>query len=99
MSLEELLERADAISIHLPKTPETKGLIGAEQLAKSKRGVIIVNAARGGLIDEEALAEAVKEGQVGGAGIDVFMHRAHHREPVVQRSGHHRDAAPRCEHE
>ncbi|WP_418287496.1 phosphoglycerate dehydrogenase [Lentzea guizhouensis] len=72
VSLEELLERADAISIHLPKTPETKGLIGAEQLAKAKRGVIIVNAARGGLIDEEALAEAVKEGQVGGAGIDVF---------------------------
>ncbi|MEU4803561.1 phosphoglycerate dehydrogenase [Actinosynnema sp. NPDC023587] len=72
VSLEELLERADAISVHLPKTPETKGLIGAEQLAKAKRGVIIVNAARGGLIDEEALAEAVKEGQVGGAGIDVF---------------------------
>jgi D-3-phosphoglycerate dehydrogenase len=72
VTLEELLERADAISIHLPKTPETKGLIGAEQLAKAKRGVIIVNAARGGLIDEEALAEAVKEGQVGGAGIDVF---------------------------
>src|SRR5689334_20928021 len=72
VSLEELLERADAISIHLPKTPETKGLIGAEQLAKAKRGVIIVNAARGGLIDEEALAEAVKEGQVGGAGVDVF---------------------------
>ncbi|MGW4208636.1 phosphoglycerate dehydrogenase [Lentzea sp. NPDC004789] len=72
VTLEELLERADAISIHLPKTPETKGLIGAEQLAKAKRGVIIVNAARGGLIDEEALAEAVKEGQVGGAGVDVF---------------------------
>lgn len=72
VTLEELLERSDFISIHLPKTPETKGLIGAEQLAKAKRGVIIVNAARGGLVDEEALAEAVKEGQVGGAGIDVF---------------------------
>ncbi|ATE56928.1 MULTISPECIES: phosphoglycerate dehydrogenase [Actinosynnema] len=72
VSLEELLERADAISIHLPKTPETKGLIGAEQLAKTKRGVIVVNAARGGLIDEDALAEAVRSGQVGGAGIDVF---------------------------
>ncbi|ACU39824.1 phosphoglycerate dehydrogenase [Actinosynnema pretiosum subsp. pretiosum] len=72
VSLEELLERADAISIHLPKTPETKGLIGAEQLAKTKRGVIVVNAARGGLIDEDALAEAVQSGQVGGAGIDVF---------------------------
>jgi D-3-phosphoglycerate dehydrogenase len=72
VSLEELLERADAISIHLPKTPETKGLIGAEQLAKAKKGVLIINAARGGLIDEAALAEAVRSGQVGGAGIDVF---------------------------
>ncbi len=72
VSLDELLERADAISIHLPKTPETKGLIGAEQLAKVKQGVLIVNAARGGLIDESALAEAVREGRVGGAGVDVF---------------------------
>jgi D-3-phosphoglycerate dehydrogenase / 2-oxoglutarate reductase len=72
VSLDELLERADAISIHLPKTPETKGLIGKEALARTKKGVIIVNAARGGLIDEHALAEAVRGGHVGGAGIDVF---------------------------
>jgi D-3-phosphoglycerate dehydrogenase / 2-oxoglutarate reductase len=70
--LDELLSRADAISIHLPKTPETLGMIGAEQLAKTKPGVLIVNAARGGLVDEQALAEAVRTGQVGGAGIDVF---------------------------
>ncbi|MQA14150.1 MAG: phosphoglycerate dehydrogenase [Pseudonocardiaceae bacterium] len=72
VSLDELLSRADAISIHLPKTPETLGLIGAEQLAKTKQGVIVVNAARGGLVDEQALADAVRDGQVGGAGIDVF---------------------------
>lgn len=72
VSLDELLERADAISIHLPKTPETKGLIDAAALSKVKPGVIIVNAARGGLIDEDALAEAVREGRVGGAGVDVF---------------------------
>jgi D-3-phosphoglycerate dehydrogenase / 2-oxoglutarate reductase len=66
------LSRADAISIHLPKTPETLGLIGADQLGKTKPGVLIVNAARGGLVDEQALAEAVRSGQVGGAGIDVF---------------------------
>ncbi|RJQ81043.1 phosphoglycerate dehydrogenase [Pseudonocardiaceae bacterium YIM PH 21723] len=72
VTLDELLERADAISIHLPKTPETKGLIGAEQLARTKKGVLIVNAARGGLIDEQALADAVVAGQVGGAGIDVY---------------------------
>ena len=72
VDLDELLARADAVSIHLPKTAETLGLIGADQLAKTKPGVIIVNAARGGLVDESALADAVREGQVGGAGIDVF---------------------------
>ncbi|HJP78599.1 MAG TPA: phosphoglycerate dehydrogenase [Pseudonocardiaceae bacterium] len=72
VTLDELLARADTISIHLPKTAETKGLIGADQLAKVKPGVIIVNDARGGLIDEQALADAVREGRVGGAGIDVF---------------------------
>ncbi len=58
--------------MHLPKTPETAGLIGKEALAKTKPGVIIVNAARGGLIDEAALAEAIKSGHVRGAGLDVF---------------------------
>ncbi len=72
VSLDELLTRADAFSVHLPKTPETKGLIGAEQLARTKKGVIIVNAARGGLVDEQALADAVRSGQVGAAGIDVY---------------------------
>ncbi|OLF08752.1 phosphoglycerate dehydrogenase [Actinophytocola xinjiangensis] len=73
VELDELLSRADIISIHLPKTPETKGLIGTEQLARVKPGVLIVNAARGGLIDEDALAEALREGRVGGAGVDVFV--------------------------
>jgi D-3-phosphoglycerate dehydrogenase len=73
VSLDELLARADTISIHLPKTAETKGLIGKDQLAKVKPGVIIVNDARGGLVDEDALADALREGRVGGAGIDVFV--------------------------
>ncbi|TSE01027.1 phosphoglycerate dehydrogenase [Skermania sp. ID1734] len=72
VSLDELLERADLISVHLPKTPETKGLIGTEALAKTKKGVVIVNAARGGLIDEAALVEAIKSGHVRAAGLDVF---------------------------
>ncbi|MET0134324.1 MAG: phosphoglycerate dehydrogenase [Kibdelosporangium sp.] len=72
VELDELLARADFISVHLPKTPETKGLIGADQLAKTKKGVLIVNAARGGLVDETALADAIRSGHVGGAGIDVF---------------------------
>ena len=72
LSLDELLSRADFISVHLPKTPETAGLIDKEALAKTKPGVIIVNAARGGLVDEAALAEAVRSGHVRGAGLDVF---------------------------
>lgn len=72
VSLEELLRASDFISIHLPKTPETVGLIGKEQLAMCKPGVRIINAARGGLLDEQALADALTSGQVGGAGLDVF---------------------------
>jgi D-3-phosphoglycerate dehydrogenase len=72
LTLEDLLGRADFISVHLPKTPETAGLIDKEALAKTKPGVIIVNAARGGLVDEAALAEAVSNGHVRAAGIDVF---------------------------
>ncbi len=72
VDLDELLSRSDAISVHLPKTPETLGLIGADQLAKTKPGALIVNAARGGLVDEQALADAIRDGQVGGAGLDVF---------------------------
>ncbi len=72
VSLEELLRESDFISIHLPKTPETVGLIGKEQLALCKPGVRIINAARGGLVDEQALADALASGQVAGAGIDVF---------------------------
>ena len=72
VDLDELLRRADAMSTHLPKTAETLGLIGAAELAMTKPGVLIVNAARGGLIDEDALAAAIRGGHVGGAGIDVF---------------------------
>jgi D-3-phosphoglycerate dehydrogenase len=72
VSLDELLRQSDFISIHLPKTPETAGLIGARELALAKKGIRIVNAARGGLVDEQALADAIKTGQVAGAGIDVF---------------------------
>ncbi len=72
LSLDELLGRADFISVHLPKTPETAGLIDKEALAKTKPGVIIVNAARGGLIDEAALADAITSGHVRAAGLDVY---------------------------
>ena len=72
VSLEELLRESDFISIHLPKTPETVGLIGAAELAMCKPTVRIINAARGGLLDEAALAEALAAGTVAGAGLDVY---------------------------
>ena len=72
MSLDELLAASDFITVHMPKTPETVGMIGRAAFEKVKPGVRIVNVARGGIIDEEALAEAVDAGRVGGAGIDVW---------------------------
>ena len=73
LPLDELLQVADFITVHLPKTPETIGLIGDEALHKVKPTVRIVNAARGGIVDEEALASALKEGRVAGAGLDVYV--------------------------
>ena len=72
VSLDELLKRSDFITIHLPKTKETANLIGVEALKKVKPSVRIINAARGGVLDESALYEAIKEGRVAGAGLDVF---------------------------
>jgi D-3-phosphoglycerate dehydrogenase / 2-oxoglutarate reductase len=72
LSLDELLEQSDFITVHLPKTPETLGLIGDDALHKVKPGVRVINAARGGIVDEAALAAALKEGRVAGAGLDVY---------------------------
>jgi D-3-phosphoglycerate dehydrogenase len=72
VGLDELLAQSDFITIHLPKTPETIGLIGEEALSKVKPSVRVINAARGGIVDEAALAKAIAEGRVAGAGLDVF---------------------------
>ncbi len=72
VTLDELFARADAITCHVPMTNETRGLIGADAFKKVKKGVLIVNAARGGIVDEAALVEALDSGQVGGAALDVF---------------------------
>ncbi|MFZ2504533.1 MAG: phosphoglycerate dehydrogenase [Nocardioides sp.] len=72
VDLDTLLAEADFASVHLPKTPETVGLIGAEQLAKVKPSLVLVNAARGGIVDEAALYAALKEGRIAAAGLDVF---------------------------
>jgi len=73
LSLDELLEQSDFITIHMPKTPETTGMIGAAQLKKMKKTAYIVNVARGGLIDEDALADALAKNVIAGAGLDVFV--------------------------
>jgi D-3-phosphoglycerate dehydrogenase / 2-oxoglutarate reductase len=70
--LDAALPRADFVSIHCPKSPPTIGLINAARLARMKRGAFIVNTARGGIIDEPALYDALKSGHIGGAGLDVF---------------------------
>ncbi len=72
VTLEELLSSADAITFHTPLTPETKGLVNDTNIARMKKGVIIINAARGAIVDEDALVRGLNSGQVGGAGIDVF---------------------------
>lgn len=72
VSLDELAERADFLTLHLAKTPETIGLIGADFLARAKPELRVINVARGGIVDEEALADAIREGQIAGAAIDVF---------------------------
>jgi D-3-phosphoglycerate dehydrogenase len=72
LGLDDLCARADYISLHLPATPDTRGLFGAERLRRCRRGVRIVNTARGELIDSAALADAIESGHVAGAGIDVF---------------------------
>ena len=72
VSLDELLARADFISVHTPLTDETRSLIDKKAMAKMKKGVILINCARGGIINEKDLYEAIKGGKVAGAALDVF---------------------------
>ena len=72
VSLDELMEISDIISLHVPLMADTKGLIGAAEIAKMKKTAILINTARGPVVDSQALADALKEGRIAGAGIDVF---------------------------
>ncbi len=72
VSFDELLGRADAISVHVPRTKDTTGLLGRDAFDKTRAGVLVINAARGGIVDEKALVEALDDGRVGGAALDVF---------------------------
>lgn len=73
VSLEEIFKRSDFITVHVPLTNETRGLINRKAIAKMKKGVRIINCARGGIVDEKDLAEALKEGKVAGAALDVYV--------------------------
>jgi D-3-phosphoglycerate dehydrogenase len=82
--LEELVRQADFLTIHLPKTPETIGLVGAELLAQAKPTLRIVNTARGGIIDEVALADALRAGRIAGAALDVFEQEPTTESPLFE---------------
>ena len=72
ISLNELLSQSDAVTLHLPLLPETKGLFNSDLLGQMKSGACLVNTARGGIVDEQALAEYLRSGHLGGAALDVF---------------------------
>ena len=71
-SLEEVMAQSDIVSLHVPATAQTKGLISAEMIARMKPGALLINTARGPVVDSAALADALKAGRIAGAGIDVF---------------------------
>ncbi|MEM8989373.1 MAG: hydroxyacid dehydrogenase [Pseudomonadota bacterium] len=89
LGLSDLLAQADAVSLHVPLTAETRHLLGAEAIAAMKPGAVLVNAARGGVVDEAALIEALGARQLGGAAVDVFE-----TEPLSAAAGARFDGAP-----
>lgn len=82
-TLDEVMAKSDFITIHIPKTPETTGLISTEQFKIAKPNLRIVNCSRGGIIDEDALYEALKSGQIAGAGLDVFVQEPPKESPLL----------------
>ncbi len=82
--LDDLLRACDIVSLHLPLLPQTAGIIGAERIRAMKSGAVLINCARGGLVDEEALAAALKDGHLFGAGIDAFSKEPPVGNPLLQ---------------
>lgn len=82
LELDALLAEADVVSLHVPLTPQTRGMIGVQAIARMKPGAVLINAARGGVVDEAALAAALREGRLGGAALDVFE-----TEPLTAEAG------------
>ncbi len=84
VAVDDALRRADFVTVHLPMTPETEGLIGAEQLAMMKPDARIINTARGGIVDEDALAAALRDGTIAGAALDVFAEEPATSSPLFE---------------
>src|SRR5262249_10232779 len=82
--LDQLLPRCDFLTVHTPLTAETRDLIGAKELARMKRGARVLNCARGGILNEEALAEALRSGHLAGAALDVFVHEPPGEHPLLK---------------
>jgi glycerate dehydrogenase len=82
-TLTDLLPQVDVLSLHCPLTPETRGLIGIKELQLMKRGAILINTARGGIVDEAAVAEVLRSGRLGGAGIDVLAQEPPAENPLL----------------
>lgn len=85
VDLDDLLARADVVTLHAPLTDETRGLVGADRIARMKPGALLVNAARGGLVDEAAVATALEEGRLGGAAFDVYGEEPPAGSPLLDR--------------
>ena len=83
LALDDLIPRAEVLTLHVPLSAETKGMIGADRLAKLPRGAFLVNAARGGLVDEAALLAALESGAIAGAALDVFSSEPPAGSPLV----------------
>jgi phosphoglycerate dehydrogenase-like enzyme len=84
LPLAELLAAADIVSVHVPRTPATAGLIGAAELGAMRPGALLVNTARGGIVDEDALLAALRDGRLGGAALDVFAHEPPAGSPLLE---------------
>lgn len=87
MKLNDALPMADAISLHIPAQSNGQAVIGSAEMSKMKKGVILLNAARGGVVDEDALLEALDSGQISGAGVDVFVGEPKPRQDLMRHAG------------
>lgn len=85
VDLDQLLQEADVVSLHCPLTPDTEGLIGRDQLRSMKSNALLINTARGGIVDEAALADALRDGYIAGAGVDVLSEEPPRQNPLLEK--------------